>query len=112
MSIRNLDRLHRNLAKLADVDLTQGLARGALHVVREAKEIVPVDTGLLRSSIQSKVSKEEATVGTNVEYAANVEFGLGQRPQPYLTPAFHNNTDNIKKEIKADLDRQIKGIFK
>lgn len=112
MSIEGLDKLYAKLEKLSELDLTKGLTKGAFRVEREAKIIVPVDTGLLRSSIHTEVEDNSATVGTNVEYAANVEFGFGQRPQPYLTPAFHSQKANIKKDLEEDARNQIKRIIR
>ena len=40
-----------------------------------AKENCPVDTGRLRGSISNKVQSDGVYIGTNVEYAAVVEFG-------------------------------------
>ena len=68
------------------------LEKMVLKVEREAKSLCPVDTGRLRSSITSQVYTEEDTivgvVGTDVEYAAFVEFGTSRASaQPFLVPA-------------------------
>lgn len=49
----------------------------AVRVEGRAKELVPVDTGRLRSSITHEIDASgfSGTVGTNVEYARDVEFG-------------------------------------
>ena len=66
-----------------------------------AQRIVPVDTGRLRASINIKRKKLKKTIGTNVEYAAFVEFGSptgsgpNGGPKPYLRPAFQNNKDKV-----------------
>ncbi len=78
-----------------------------------AKAICPVDTGRLQASITHRVDRDSAVIGTDVEYAMDVELGTGryrpgwngpkhwawqdrhggwhitsgQRPQPYLRPA-------------------------
>ncbi len=46
----------------------------------QAKLLCPVDTERLRESIDFQVDREELSVmiGTNVEYAAYVEFGTGE----------------------------------
>lgn len=85
-SVEGLDEL---LAKLSGLggDIKEssrkGLERGAKKIQKNAKYLVPVDTGNLRNSIKTK-SKEtqigaEAQVFTNLEYAPYVEFGTGQR---------------------------------
>lgn len=75
-----------------DGAVAKDLARRALKVERMAKRLCPVDTGRLRSSIAWRLDKDavglSVQIGTNVDYAAAVEFGtLRQHPQPYLRPA-------------------------
>lgn len=67
--------------------------KSALNIANEAKRTAPVKTGRLRSSI--KILRRGANglgieVGTNVEYAADVEFGN------YLMDRAHgkHNPDN------------------
>lgn len=96
--------------------LVRDVVDGLLHEVmlgaaivaeREAKRLCPVDTGRLRGSITHEVTKDgaqvRAVVGTNVEYAAPVEYGThaagepdapgkvshspgGTAPRPFLRP--------------------------
>jgi len=71
----------------------QALKKKGLKVVRESKKEAPVDTGRLRSNITLNVldntgNLPKVLVGTNVDYAKDVEFGtVKQPPQPYLRPA-------------------------
>lgn len=71
----------------------QQLTRLGLDVQNRARQLCPVDTGRLRSSVQSSGLSRDSRgayvqVGTVVEYAAFVEFGTKyQRAQPYLRPA-------------------------
>lgn len=77
------DRLQRKLRKLERVFLDDELPSAmddiALHIEREAKKRAPVDDGPLRASIGSVVEAiadgYRAVIGTNMEYAADVEFG-------------------------------------
>jgi len=111
--IKNLDRLQRKLGKIQNIDVSAGLLKGGLRVERDAKLFVPVDTGLLRSSITTaKVDNSRVVVGSSVEYAPNVELGVGQRAQPYLTPAFQQNRDNIKKDIEEEFRKQLDEVSK
>lgn len=57
--------------------LTNRLRIAGSVVLNQAKHITPVRTGNLRNSLTLEVSESalEARVGTNVEYAAIVEFG-------------------------------------
>jgi hypothetical protein len=43
-------------------------------------------------------------IGTDVEYAAPVEYGAGRRPpQPYLRPAIDTNGDAVRTEVAEAL---------
>lgn len=66
----------------------QELRKVALYIEQQAKVRCAVDTGLLRSSIVTRVVGDGVEVGTNVEYAPHVEFGTKyQEAQPFLRPA-------------------------
>jgi len=81
------------------------LTKAGEFVKTEAKLRTPVDTGLLRSSIDCNVKEAEKTVeiGTNTEYAIYVEKGTTrQRAQPYLTPAIEENTNKNKTLIREE----------
>lgn len=111
--IKNLGRLQRKLGKIKDIDITAGALKGGFRVERDAKLIVPVDTGLLRSSITTAVvEKNKVIVGTSIQYAPNVEFGVGQKPQPFLTPSLQQNRDNITKDIEEELRKQLGEVSK
>jgi phage gpG-like protein len=117
--------------KVTDTDfvLYQVIAKGALDIEREAKELCPVDSGRLRSSITHEILADSAKVGTNVEYAPYVEFGTGRansyypaealpfkkskivpgmKSKPYLFPAFRNNVDKINASIDSVIKRNFK----
>ena len=98
---------------------------------RYAKELCPVDTGNLRSSISHEVDDTTVYVGTNTKYAPYVEFGTGiyaegggrptpwryqddkgewhttsgMSPQPYLRPSI----DDHIKEYEQFLKNELKG---
>ena len=89
-----------------------------------AAGLAPVDTGNLRNSITSEVAMDEKAVyiGTNVEYAASVEFGhhqqvgryvpaIGKRlvrefvpAKPFLAPAIENHLDEYKNILETELN--------
>jgi len=78
------------------------MEKACLLVETDAKRICPVDTGRLRASLVHEIEtgKDEITgkVGTNVEYASNVEFGTSkQSAQPYLRPSLKKNIPKIKQ---------------
>ena len=107
------------------------LPQAAFMVEGQAKALAPVDNGRLRSSINSNVGDEEATVGTNVEYATHVEYGtrphtinspvkiqgvgwryIGQHPgtraQPFMRPALDENRKALVRLFR-DI---IKDVFR
>lgn len=68
------------------------LARRTVRVERRAKQLAPVDTGRLRSSVTHEMAEEGGDlvgrVGTDVDYAPHVELGTSRaRAQPFLRPA-------------------------
>lgn len=72
--------------------IAKELLKIALRVEGRAKELCPVDTGRLRSSITSALEEESGTivavVGTDVEYASFIELGTQRmNAQPFLVPA-------------------------
>lgn len=73
-------------------DIARELSRAAIRVEHRAKQLCPVDTGRLRSSITWALATDSvgllAIIGSNVHYAAYVEFGTSRaRAQPFLRPA-------------------------
>ena len=101
MSTKVTTDLIWNGAKVSkDFDLAQfkSLYQSAALVEGQAKASAPTDTGLLRQSITKDVKPENATIGTNVEYAPYVEFGTRrQKAQPYLLPSLIKNVKRIIK---------------
>lgn len=113
----------RSLAR--NLDLTQaGIRRKASQVVRKsafaiernAKVRAPVDTGALRSSINTSLfghgltgdSPIGAEVGPEVHYGQFVELGTARMaPQPYLGPAF----DEVEPSFVAALDDLAQQAF-
>lgn len=89
------------IASQIDRALSQLLRKHAFGIEAKAKAHAPVDTGLLRNSIQTNIEGPlKASVGTNVEYAAYQEFGTRhQKGTPFLTPA----ADEQKKEFESDV---------
>lgn len=66
--------------------------KAIVDVQAHAQAIVPVDTGYLKSSISTEVSRDGSTVrgevGPTANYGAYVELGTSRmRAQPYMRPA-------------------------
>lgn len=111
----------------------RALEMTGIFVQGEAKIRTPVDSGRLRDSIDYRVieAQNKVVIGTNAEYSVFVEKGTGrfaedgngrrtpwvykgkdgfvwtegQRPQPYLTPAFEENKKKIKQIIAKELEK-------
>lgn len=86
------------------VDSEKALRSTGYAVQNTARGLCPVDTGRLRSSIFSRPGQDSAgyfvDVGTNVEYAAFVEFGTSRsRAQPYLVPALAHATGFLRAAV-------------
>lgn len=78
-----------------DKEIESAFAKISERALMRAKERCPVRTGRLRDSITLTAKNSEATIGTDVEYAAIVELGGGGRgPRNYLGGA----ADDIKSE--------------
>ena len=66
----------------------------------------PVRTGRLRSSITHSVQGKTAYIGTDVEYAAYVEYGTSRMaPRYYLTNAIQSHIEEYVDILKAYLQK-------
>jgi HK97 gp10 family phage protein len=144
MSIKGLDSLVRKLDALGGNGqkvVKVGIHQATKLVQGDAKMLAPiaeVDGGRLRNSIQGETEERKGKVigkvSTNVEYAAYVEFGTGQRgasspsppkadidlnyrqdwagmeAQPYLYPALKQNEETIKKMIQDNVKKEIRKL--
>jgi len=81
------------------------LARWAQEVEALAKQLVPVRTGYLRSSIYAKIQEWVAEIGAEATYALFVELGTRRmRAQPYLFPAFREHLPRLEQIICEAID--------
>jgi HK97 gp10 family phage protein len=79
-----------NYAPKKQREVARAVALSAFAIEAEAKRLVPVRTGRLRASITPHITAARGEVGTNVEYAPDVEFGNSSRPaKPFLFPAWN-----------------------
>jgi HK97 gp10 family phage protein len=102
---KGLERLKKELKQIRNVNVL----RAVLMIEKDAKHIVPVVTGRLRASITHEIDKQPdvtiGRVGTIVEYAAIVEFGIGRKAKPYLYPALRKNQAKIQHLLINDIKR-------
>ncbi len=81
------------------------LAEWAESVKTEAKRLVPVRTGYLRSTIFARIQEWTAEVGAEAAYAANVEFGTHYAmAQPFLQPAVEARLPELERVMVEALD--------
>lgn len=114
--IKGLDSLNKKLKAIAsDKAIMKGIAIACTNVESSAKQLAPVDTGLLKSSITHELQSKDlkGVIGTNCEYGANVEFGtISQRPQAFLEPAFIANKDKIVASISDSIKQELRRLSK
>jgi len=91
-------------SKKVNSKVREAIAIAGIDTERVAKKLVPVDTGRLRSSIRVLRSTNNGLtleVGTEVDYASKIEFGIGGlAAQPYLFPAAELARAGLAKAIK------------
>jgi len=91
---------------------------GALKIERTAKELfrsrdeesIPnepprVQTGRARASITHEIERSErraeATIGTNIDYGPDLEFGTSETfPHPFMAPAYIENEEEIMRDVE------------
>lgn len=88
-----------------------GVEAGIEAIEQDARHFVPVDTGALRDSISGEMTmgnRIEGKVTADKDYAAAVEFGSeGGRPQPFMSPAYNANRENIVQDIAQRIREEI-----
>ena len=83
----------------------QQLASWAEEAKNLARQLVPVRTGHLRSTIYTSVREWVAEVGAEATYACWVEFGTRyMRARPYLYPAIQKHLPMLEQIICDALD--------
>ena len=76
------------------------LASWAADVKALSKQLVPVRTGHLRSSIYAKIREWVAEIGAEATYALFVELGTRyMRARPYLYPAIREHLPRLEQII-------------
>ena len=101
-------------------------ALDASHLVESAaKSRAPVETGTLRRSIRSWLSREDMTetaysVAPATVYARRIELGFhgpdslgrvyNQGPHPYLKPAVHESLPGIARVIQTRMIAAIRNM--
>ena len=120
MEVAGYKAVRKSLSEMRGCEQVVGraLVAGAMKVRNEARNLAPVKTGNLKRSIdvgnlQSSGDTMTVEVGTDVVYAARIEYGfkgvdsLGRRykqdGRPYLEPALKAK----EKEVADDIEKAI-----
>jgi HK97 gp10 family phage protein len=83
----------------------QQLASWATDVEALAKQLVPVRTGHLRSTIYARIQEWVAEVGAEATYALFVEFGTRYiKARPFLFPAVQEHLPRLEQIICEAID--------
>lgn len=84
------------------------IKKTAFDIERDAKDLAPVDTGVLKGSITSTITgdgrfgKIEAEVGPTAEYGIYQELGTSRMPaQAFLGPAFDRRIPGMLTALAA-----------
>lgn len=64
-------------------------------IAEDVKKNTPVDSGDLRKSIKATVKDKKITIGSDLPYAAKVEF----EDKSYIRKTFNDKKDNIEDEM-------------
>lgn len=106
-----LVEVRENNAEQIEAAMDKAIAKALTMIGQKAegnaKAICPVDTGRLRNSITNAIDVEANAVyvGTNVEYAPDVELGtIGMHPHPYLRPAAADHADEYRTILKGCME--------
>lgn len=103
MSVKFTDNSAKFLREL-ESRKAQALEAIGLRAETHAKALTPVDTGNLRNSMSHAVSGDAAYIGSNVEYAPYVEYGVRNRTGAHmLKKAATEHGDEYKAIAKAAL---------
>ena len=104
-----LDLILRDMKK----NKAQALEEIGARVERRAKELVPVDTGFLRSSINHQVAGNVLHINADADYASFIEFGtMRMTAQPYLLPAVREVQPQIPSIMANLATGRIRGLLR
>ena len=104
IKIVGMEKLQRKLKKNVRMDDVKRVVRhNGAEMQAKAQQNAPVDTGMLKRSIGLGITDGgmSAEVEPTAEYAPYVELGTRfMDPQPYLKPAFNEQKEKFKKDLK------------
>jgi len=103
--VEEFQKAMRNFDSAMQRHVHRQLLSWAADVKALARQLVPVRTGYLRSTIYAKISEWVAEIGAEATYGFFVEFGTYRmRAQPYLYPAIQRYLPRLEQIILDALD--------
>jgi len=108
------DDVTRRIKELRDeicAAVQAAVAECAEAVAEQARADCPVASGRLRDSIRVEMARNdtdaivEARVIADAPYAAEVELGLGQAPQPFLWPSWERLGPSVLRALLGCFSR-------
>ncbi len=104
IKIVGMEKLQKKLKKNVQMDDVKRVVRhNGAEMQTKAQQNAPVDTGTLKRSIGLEITDSGMTaeVGPTADYAPYVELGTRfMDAQPYLGPAFKDQKEKFKKDMK------------
>lgn len=89
---------------------TRGLKQAGGEIWALARELCPVRTGFLRSTIYVATMPMRLDVGARANYAAYVEFGTRRMAaRPYIRPAIEANLANLRRALAESVTSTLGG---
>ncbi len=104
IKVVGIEKLQKKLKKNVQLDDVKRVVRhNGAEMQEKAQRNAPVDTGTLKRSIGLEITDSgmSAEVEPTAEYAPYVELGTRfMEAQPYLKPAFDEQKEKFKKDMK------------
>ena len=104
IKVVGLEKLQKKLKQNVQMeDVKKVVRHNGAEMQAKAQQKAPVDTGYLKRSIGLEFTDGgmSAEVEPTAEYAPYVELGTRfMDPQPYLKPAFNEQKEKFKKDMK------------
>lgn len=91
------------------IGLTRAIRASAFLVQAKARKISPVDTGLMRRSIEPTIHLLQATIAPNVVYAVYVHEGTRfMQARPFMRDAKRQSLTRIRQQFRNEIIRAIR----
>ena len=107
-NLEGVEEFEKALEKLDSAmqrQIHEQLAKWAANVKDAAKQLAPVRTGYLRSSLYAEIQGWTAKIGAEASYAGFVEFGTRyMQARPYIYPALQRRLPQLEQIILEALD--------